>query len=110
MYEILDEAARAARRYLDGLNARPVAPGPGAIEALHELDEPLPEGSSPDAETLAVLDHAVSAATMAMAGPRFFGFVIGDPLPVALAANWLSGAWDQNAALYEVTPGVAHIE
>ena len=36
---------------------------------------------------------------MAMAGPRFFGFVIGGALPATVAANWLATAWDQNAAL-----------
>jgi glutamate/tyrosine decarboxylase-like PLP-dependent enzyme len=110
MYEILDEAAGRARRYLSTLNGRSVAPSAAAIEALGELDEPLPERSSSPAETLALLDRTVSSATMGMAGPRFFGFVIGGSLPVALAANWLAGSWDQNAALYEVTPGVARIE
>ena len=47
---------------------------------------------------------------MAMAGPRFFGFVIGGSLPVTLAANWLAGAWDQNAAYYNSTPSAAVIE
>jgi glutamate/tyrosine decarboxylase-like PLP-dependent enzyme len=47
---------------------------------------------------------------MAMAGPRFFGFVIGGALPVTVAANWLAAAWDQNSALYEVTPGTSHLE
>ena len=45
-----------------------------------------------------------------MAGGRFFGFVIGGSLPVALASNWLATAWDQNAALYGPTPGVAAFE
>ena len=110
MYEILDEAARAARRYLDSLHDRPVAPSAAAVSALDGLDEPLPELPGAPAETLALLDRTVGPATMATAGPRFFGFVIGGALPVALAANWLAGAWDQNSALHEVTPGVARLE
>ena len=47
---------------------------------------------------------------MAMAGGRFFGFVIGGALPVTVASNWLSTAWDQNSALHAPTPGTATIE
>jgi glutamate/tyrosine decarboxylase-like PLP-dependent enzyme len=110
MHEILDDAAGRACRYLSTLNGRPVAPSAGALGALSELDEPLPQHPGNPAETLALLDRVVSPATMGMAGRRFFGFVIGGSLPVALAANWLAGSWDQNAGLYEVTPGVARIE
>jgi glutamate/tyrosine decarboxylase-like PLP-dependent enzyme len=110
MYAILDDAARRARRYLDALGTRPVCPSAAAVAALSRLDEPLPEQASDPADTIALLDSTVSPATMAMAGARFFGFVIGGALPVAVAANWLAAAWDQNAALYEVTPGVSHIE
>jgi glutamate/tyrosine decarboxylase-like PLP-dependent enzyme len=56
------------------------------------------------------LDETVSPATMGMAGPRFFGFVIGGSLPAALAANWLAGAWDQNTGLYNSTPATATLE
>jgi glutamate/tyrosine decarboxylase-like PLP-dependent enzyme len=57
-----------------------------------------------------MLDRIVTPATMAMAGPRFFGFVIGGALPSTVAANWLATAWDQNTGLYEVTPGVSQLE
>src|SRR3954452_4672203 len=45
-----------------------------------------------------------------MAGPRFFGFVIGGALPVTVAANWLAGAWDQNTGLYAPTPATSRLE
>ncbi len=110
MTALLDDAAQRATRYLDSLGERSVAPSPEAVRALTRLDEPLPQTSTAAADVLGLLDEAVSPATMAIAGPRFFGFVIGGSLPVTLAANWLAGAWDQNAGLYTATPGVSHLE
>lgn len=110
MKEILADASLRAIRYLEGLDARSVAPPPAAVARLHAFDDPLPAKASDGAETLRLLDEIGSPATMAMAGPRFFGFVIGGSLPVTLAANWLAGAWDQNSAYYRATPGTACLE
>lgn len=107
---LLTSAAQRAMAYLAGLDARPVRPDPNAVSALAWLDEPLPDGPSDPQAVLRLLDEAGSPATMAMAGPRFFGFVIGGSLPVTVAANWLAGAWDQNAALYNVSPAPAALE
>ena len=109
MRELLTAAAERAIRYLEGLNGRGVAPDPTVVARLAELAIPLPTNPSPAEETMALLD-SYSAATMAMVGPRFFGFVIGGALPAALAANWLASAWDQNSALAEVTPLTAKLE
>ena len=110
MRELLEDAAQRAIAYLDGLDARDVAPSAEAVEGLTALDEQFPEGPNDAKATLARLDEIVSPATMAMAGGRFFGFVIGGSLPVTLAANWLAGAWDQNTALHRVTPATAQLE
>ncbi len=110
MRTLLENSAQRAIAYLEGLDTRAVAPDAAAVTNLAVLDEPLPAHSMPDADVLRQLDEVCSPATMGMAGPRFFGFVIGGALPVTLAANWLAGAWDQNSALYNVTPGTAHLE
>ena len=107
---ILEDAARRAIAYLQSLQTRPVRPNPDAADRIDELGGPAPQTATPDAEVLARLDDAVSPATMAMAGPRFFGFVIGGALPVTVAANWLAAAWDQNACFDSSTPGVARVE
>jgi glutamate/tyrosine decarboxylase-like PLP-dependent enzyme len=107
---ILEDAARRAIAYLQSLHDRPVRPDPDAGARVDALGGPAPQTPTPDAEVLAHLDEAVSPATMAMAGPRFFGFVIGGSLPVTVAANWLATAWDQNTCFDSATPGVARLE
>jgi glutamate/tyrosine decarboxylase-like PLP-dependent enzyme len=110
MRKLLENAAQRAISYLEGLDGRSVAPSEDAIAKLAELDEPFPAESSRPEGTLQKLDEIGSPATMAMAGPRFFGFVIGGSLPVTLAANWLAGAWDQNSAYFKSTPSTAKLE
>ena len=110
MRDLLHEAAERSIRYIESLDERHVAPRPDDVDRLSCLDVTLPARSTDPRAVLQQLDEIGSPATMAMAGPRFFGFVIGGALPVTVAAGWLATAWDQNTGLYNSTPGTAVIE
>jgi glutamate/tyrosine decarboxylase-like PLP-dependent enzyme len=108
--DLLDDAARRAGRYLEGLKDRRVTPAREAVARLAELGGPLPEEPTDPRLVLDRLDRIGSPATVASASGRFFGFVVGGSLPASLAANWLAGAWDQDAGMWTLSPATAAVE
>jgi glutamate/tyrosine decarboxylase-like PLP-dependent enzyme len=107
---LLTGTATIAADFLDSLRARPVRARATRAELLAGLGGPLPEtGDDP----VAVVEHLAREAEpglIGMAGPRYFGFVIGGSLPAALAADWLTSAWDQNAGIYAGGPAASVVE
>lgn len=110
MKHLLNNAAQRGIHYRQTLENRAVIPDPQAVERLSELDEPLPEQPTDPQTVIQMLDEIGSPATMASAGGRFFGFVVGSSMPVTLAANWLAGAWDQEAGMEIGSPISAMLE
>ena len=106
----MEDAAARAMRYLDTLPERKIWPGEAALAGLDRFVEPLQEQSVPAETVLAQLDEFGSPATVANAGGRYFGYVVGGALPAALAANWLAAAWDQNAHHWAGSPIAARLE
>ena len=109
-HEILRRAGAHATAYLDGLTDRPVGPTVGPSELRRRLARPLPDHPSDPAGVLDDLVQDLDGALMGSTSGRFFGWVIGGVLPVALATDWLTSTWDQNAASSASSPAAAVVE
>ena len=110
MEKLLSEVAKRADRYLRELENRRVGPSQNAIAGLNRLDVALQDEPMQPLDVLSELDDIGSGATVASAGGRYFGFVIGGSLPASMALNMLSGAWDQNGGLNATSPVASFIE
>ncbi len=108
--ELMAEADRRARNYLEGIEQRLPFPDQAARAGLSVFSEAFPDEGRDAVETLRMLDIHGSPATTASNGPRYFGFVIGAALPAAAAAERLMLAWDQCAATHDTSPIAATIE
>lgn len=103
-------AAEAAVTYLAALDERPVEAGAPAAALHARLGGPIPEEGRPGGDVIERLIAGVDGGLVASGSPRFFGFVIGGAMPVAVAADWLTSAWDQNAQVFATSPAAAVVE
>src|SRR4051794_38070185 len=109
-YDVLDDAARLAREFTESLAERPVRATAGIEELRGRLRRPLTDAGEDPRAVIADLARDADDGLIASPGPRFFGFVIGGSLPVAVAADWLTSAWDQNGGGYVASPSLSVIE
>jgi glutamate/tyrosine decarboxylase-like PLP-dependent enzyme len=108
--ELLRRTADHAADFLETLETRPVRPEASADELFATLGGPLPErGSDPQSVVDALVDDA-GPGIVGIPSGRYFGFVIGGAVPAAVAADWLTSVWDQNAGLYAGGPSAAVVE
>lgn len=89
-YEVLRNTLAHAEKFISELPNRPVRAQATREQLMALLRGPLSEQGEDPASTVNLLAKAGEQGTMASAGPRYFGFVIGGSLPVTVAADWLT--------------------
>jgi glutamate/tyrosine decarboxylase-like PLP-dependent enzyme len=107
---LLQRTADLAADFLDSLEDRPVFPHVSVDDLRATLRVPLQDDPLDPERVVEDLAAAAEPGLVAMPSGRYFGFVIGGGLPAALAADWLTSAWDQNAGLYVGGPSASVIE
>jgi glutamate/tyrosine decarboxylase-like PLP-dependent enzyme len=110
--KLLGGALEHAVDYRGSLPTRPHA-APASMDAIFEALTrlgALPAEGQPPSAVLEELVALAGPGLTSMAGPRFFGWVTGGTLPAALAADWLTSAWDQNAGTASGAPAAGAFE
>jgi glutamate/tyrosine decarboxylase-like PLP-dependent enzyme len=107
--DALTAAADGARGYLERLGDEPVL-RPGAEEAIRNWSDPMPEQGDGTLAAVRELAQRGQQTATRSSGPRFFHFVMGGGTPAALAADWLTSAFDQVAFGWASSPLGSRLE
>jgi glutamate/tyrosine decarboxylase-like PLP-dependent enzyme len=108
--DTLDRTLTIAREYIAARHDRPVWPTISLDDLRAALAGPLPGEPSDPSRVIEALASAADPGLVTTTGPRYFGFVTGGALPATVAAEWLTTAWDQNGALFVMSPAASVVE
>jgi glutamate/tyrosine decarboxylase-like PLP-dependent enzyme len=108
--DALTRAADHALAWLDGLDARSVATTATLEQMRSRLGRALPDRGVAATEVIDDLVADTAGGILGSQSGRFFGWVIGGGLPAAMAADWLTTAWDQNAGIHACGPAASVVE
>lgn len=106
----LKRAAELAAEYIESFDHHKVSDEPDPETLRGRLCKELTDDGLPALQVIDELAEDAREGLLNTGGGRFFGWVIGGGMPVSIAADWLTSAWDQNAAAYACSPSAAIIE
>lgn len=107
---LLERTKNHAANYIEGLNSNPIAASVDASTLRVRLGRTLEDQGTSAEKVIDELVDATEGGHLGSASGRFFAWVIGGALPSALAADWLTSTWDNNAALYACGPASSVVE
>lgn len=107
---LFEQAKCYAYDYMNNLQEMEVSPSESSLSELKLFDEPMPDAPCSANDVLSLLHNHGSINTVAQTGGKYFGFVCGGSLPVSLATKWITDVWDQNSALYVLSPIASKME
>src|SRR4051812_14856371 len=106
----LQRAAELAIDYMERMPDLPVREEASLDELRASLRVPLNDAPIDPTVVVEELVEAAEPGVVQIQSPRYFGFVIGGSLDAAIAADWLTSAWDQNGGGYPCGPSAAVVE
>ncbi len=107
---LFEQAKQHAFDYIDQVEQMPPFPADDALANLSVFDEPVPETIQDGSTILEQLHRYGGPATTTNTGGRYFGFVNGNTITTAAAARWMTDVWDQNSALFVMSPIAGKLE
>lgn len=106
----LQIALEESLKHLENLDESPVAPTADLATLRSRMAKQLTDAGLPPEQVISELVNDSAGGHLACAGGRFFGWVVGGAVPAALAADWLTSAWDENCTLVASGPATAVAE
>src|SRR5919205_1164476 len=109
-----ERAGRAALNlvveYARSLDDAPVCSTATPEELVRLFDEPLPQEGASAEEIFAKVERDLIPHAMNIPSPRYFGLFNPTPLPVAVWADAVASAINQNGAAWRNSPSLSAVE